>query len=106
MKVYDKVKVIKDREKYLEKNIHAGSEGRIIRPEIRDNRFYVAFENEKIEDDYIYLEVLIEDLEVVEKGWGTDEVILEELPKHDLRWWCKVEDGYIINLNGERKKIK
>lgn len=33
----------------------------------------------------------------------SDEDILEDLPGHDPAWWCKVEDGYILNLKGERK---
>ena len=33
----------------------------------------------------------------------TDEAILEDLPNHDPEWWCKVEDGYIWNLKGEKK---
>ena len=33
----------------------------------------------------------------------TDDDILEDLPQHDTRWWCKVEDGYILNLLGEKK---
>jgi len=28
---------------------------------------------------------------------------LEDLPGNDPNWWCKVEDGYITNLKGERK---
>ena len=26
------------------------------------------------------------------------EQILQDLPKQNPKWWCKVEDGYIINL--------
>ena len=32
-----------------------------------------------------------------------DEDILEDLPAHNPDWWCRVEDGYILNLKGERK---
>ena len=31
------------------------------------------------------------------------ETYLNELPKHNPKWWCLVEDGYIMNLLGERK---
>lgn len=32
-----------------------------------------------------------------------DEVILSDLPGYDPNWLCKVEDGYIKNLKGEKK---
>ncbi len=49
------------------------------------------------------ISVVIEDLELVRSANMSDEVILEDLPKHDPRWWCKVENGYILNLKGEKK---
>ncbi|MBQ8178122.1 MAG: hypothetical protein IJ033_02910 [Clostridia bacterium] len=42
-------------------------------------------------------------MEVTKESDITDEDILEDLPTPDPRWWCKVEDGYILNLLGERK---
>ena len=48
MKIYDKVKLIKERDEYLKKELHLGILGTIIQPEIRDNRFYVAFDNPKL----------------------------------------------------------
>ena len=45
---------------------------------------------------------LVSAMEIVD-GKSTDEMIYEELPSQDKRWWCKVEDGYIINLLGEKK---
>ena len=33
----------------------------------------------------------------------TDAEIQESLPKQDPRWWCKVENGFIMNLLGEKK---
>lgn len=39
MKIYDKVKLIKEREEYLKKRLNLGKIGTIIQPEIRDNRF-------------------------------------------------------------------
>lgn len=103
MKIYDKVRLIKEREEYLKKELFLGNVGTIIQPEIRDNRFYVAFNNPKIEDDYIFCDVKIQDLELVKDSKATDEMIFNELPSPDKRWWCKVEDGYIINLLGEKK---
>ena len=31
------------------------------------------------------------------------EFILNDLPQNNPKWWCKVEDGYILNLLGEKK---
>lgn len=98
MKLYDKVKIVKMDNEY-KKDIEFLL-GTIIQPEIRDGRFYVAFSKG---EGYIYQDVKIKDLEVVEEGWGTDELILEELPKNNPKWWCKVENGYILNLLGEKK---
>lgn len=98
MKLYDKVRVVKMNDDY-KKDIESLI-GTIIHPEIRDGRFYVAFSNG---EDYIYQDVKIEDLEVVEEGLGSDEMILEELPQNNPKWWCKVENGYVLNLLGEKK---
>ena len=35
----------------------------------------MAFDNPKIEDDYIYCEVKIQDIELVEDGQATDEMV-------------------------------
>ena len=53
--------------------------------------------------DYAEIEIYVGDLELVTDNGLTDEEIMHDLPKHDPRWWCKVEDGYILNLLGERK---
>ena len=29
--------------------------------------------------------------------------LLRDLPNHNPKWWCKVENGYIMNLLGEKK---
>lgn len=113
MKLFDEVKVINDKERYKEYNIHKGMVGTIIDAEIRFNAFQVIFtdpktkqpnfdwENEKWEDDIVeYID--IEDLEVVKESDVTDEFILKSLPEKYPNWWCKVEDGYIINLQGEK----
>ena len=55
-----------------------------------------------MEDD-IFLEMDIEDLEVVEESNMTDDEILESIPLKNKKWWCKVENGYIVNYLGEKK---
>lgn len=113
MKLFDEVKVINDKERYKEFNIHKGMVGTIIDAEIRFNAFQVIFtdpktkqpnfdwENEKWEDDIVeYID--IEDLEVVKESDVTDEFILKSLPEKYPNWWCKVENGYIVNLQGEK----
>lgn len=103
MQIYDKVKLINEKEEYLKTGLYLGAIGTIIQPEIRDNRFYVAFNNLEIEDDYIFCDIQIQDLELVLLGQATDKMILDELPKNNPQWWCKVENGYIKNLLGESK---
>ena len=117
MKIYDKVKVISLKSDYKEKGITEEMIGTIISPEIRNNKFYVVFIDPKYTDanfaftdenqeeliDDIFCDIYIKDLELVEIGFATDEMILEELPKNNPKWWCKVEDGYIMNLLGEKK---
>ena len=119
MRVGDDVKVINDNEKYAQEGVYKGMIGYINMPEIRDNSFMVTFIDENFnmhEDDPEWFEehfnelkddifciIKIEDLELVKEGDATDEMILEELPKNNPKWWCKVEDGYIMNLLGEKK---
>ena len=105
MKYFDYVKVLKDRPEYEKNNVHAGDIGIIWQPEIRGNTFDVMFETGDEYNLEKYCEIRIEDLEFVkESGYKvTDEVLLKDLPSQDPRWWCKVEDGYILNLKGERK---
>lgn len=117
MKYLDKVRVIKDRKKYEEQGVYKGMIGTIIDAEIRDNCFHVAFIDPKFYDktfiwteesmktikDDIFYPIRIEDLEIVEDNHCSDDWMLNALPQNDPRWWCKVENGYILNLNGERK---
>ena len=65
-------------------------------------KFEVVFSDSKGKD-YALIEIYVGDLEVVRSSNLTDEDILEDLPKHDPHWWCKVENGYILNLLGEKK---
>ena len=113
MKLLDKVRVVRDKEEYKELGVYKGMVGTIIDAEIRFRAFQVGFvdpkikqpgfdfENETWEDDIIeYID--IEDLEVIEESDATDEYILKNLPKEYPNWYCKVEDGFIVNLQGEK----
>ena len=117
MKVMDDVMLIKDRERYKNENVTSGMIGTIISAEIRENEFLVCFcdqrtlsknfiwneENVKNIKKDIVISVNIKDLKVVKDGGTTDDDILEDIPKNNPAWWCKVEDGYIVNLLGEKK---
>ena len=103
MKYFDKVKVINDRKEYNENNIYKGMIGTIFEAEIRDNSFYCIFESGDDYDWYFECPIYINDLEFVEDGNCTDEWILDAIPNNNKDWWCKVENGYITNLKGERK---
>jgi len=113
MKLFDEVKVINEKDRYKEYNVHKGMVGTIIDAGISFRAFQVVFtdpktkqpnfdwENEKWEDDIVeYID--IEDLEVIKESDVTDEYILKNLPEKYPNWYCKVEDGYIVNLQGEK----
>ena len=53
--------------------------------------------------DDIFLPIKIEYLELVKDNNTSDDLILEEIPKNNPKWWCKVEYGFITNLLGEKK---
>lgn len=103
MKYLDRVKIVNLVKKYENDKINLGEIGTIIEPMIRDNTFYVVFDNNSNGKWYKYCDINIEDLKLVKENGTTDEEILQSLPKHNPKWWCKVEDGYILNLLGERK---
>ncbi len=117
MKLFDDVKVLRDCEYYNKNGIYKGRVGTINSAEIRDNCFEVIFIDERFWDknfkwtdenmstvkNDIFLEMPIEDLEVIEESDATDDDILSSIPLHNKEWWCKVEDGYIMNLLGEKK---
>ena len=103
MKYLDRVKVLKDRKCYKDCNVYAGMIGTIMQAEIRNNEFYCIFETGDDFDWYYYCGIKLEDLEFVEDGKCPDEWILDAIPNHNKDWWCKVENGYITNLKGERK---
>ena len=118
MKYLDKVKLINNK-KYIDYGLKTGDIGRIICAEIRDDELYVNFidknfeihnndpqwfemHSDELKDD-ISLAIKIVDLKLEEDSKLSDKEILEALPKKNPKWWCKVENGYIINLLGEKK---
>ena len=104
MKYLDLVEVINDNQEYKKYGVHKGMVGMLTDAEIRDTEFFVTFSHNYFPDkEDVYIPIYVGDLKVVEDGRATEEQILNDLPKNDPRWWCKVEDGYIVNLLGEKK---
>ena len=117
MKFLDKVEVIVDKKDYNDNEIYKGMIGTIIDAEIRDDCFNVIFIDERVKDkDFMLIEenflslrddiiypIKIKDLKLVKDNNCTDDKILEAIPLHNKDWWCKVEDGYIVNLKGKKK---
>ena len=115
MKFLDDVRVVNDN--YLEQGVSKGMVGTIIDADIRWNRFFVCFQDQRVYDkdfmsieenifklnDDICIGVKIQDLELVKDNKCNDEDIKKSLPEKYKDWWCKVEDGYIVNLKGEKK---
>ena len=102
MKYLDQVKVIVDKEEYKKEGIKKGAIGTIIEPEIRYNTFLVVF-SDNTGYDYALTPIHVGDLELVKSSNISDEDILEDLPNPNPKWWCKVENGYIVNLEGTKK---
>ena len=100
MQYLDEVRLISD--KYESKGYSKGARGAIIFAEMRYNTFLVEFFGIPDNDDP-FLPIHVADLELVRSAGITDEQLLDELAGNDPHWWCKVEDGYILNLLGERK---
>ena len=100
MKYLDQVRLVND--KYKDMDAPKGTKGTILFPELHFGEFEVEFFNEE-KNTWPLLSVPVEDLELVKDNGMTDKEILEDLPNNDPKWFCKVEDGYIINLLGERK---
>lgn len=115
MKFLDDVRVVNDN--YLEQGVSKGMVGTIIDADIRWNSFFVCFQDQRVYDkhfmsieenifklnDDICIGVKIQDLELVKDNKCNDEDIKKSLPEKYKDWWCKVEDGYIVNLKGEKK---
>ena len=100
MKYLDDIVVLNDN--YAHLGAKKGTEGTIIKGEIRSNQFLVELFGLEDDDMPIY-PIKICDMEVTKESNMTDEDILEDLPLKNPKWWCKVKDGYIYNLLGERK---
>ena len=103
MKLLDDVRIIKLNEDCKRKGITKDMILTIIDAAIRDNEFLLLYSPTNPYEDEIYTTVYVGDLELVQDNKMTDSQILEDIPKHNPKWWCKVEDGYIMNLLGEKK---
>ncbi len=110
MKLFDKVRILANSPEYAKEDVYQGMIGTIIDAEIQFRAFQVIFtdstpaneENWQYLKDDILCFINIKDLEVVEESHCTDEYLLENLPKQNPKWFCKVENGYITNLLGEK----
>ena len=117
MKLLDDVRVIVDKEEYKKAGIKKNMIGTIIDADIRWNSFFVCFQDQRVFDkDFMNKEenvfslnkdicigIKIEDLELVKDNNCSDETIEKSLPETHKNCWCKVEDGFIVNLLGEKK---
>lgn len=106
MRLYDTVRLTADRPEYAKYGVHAGDIGTIVSETInflgtKVGCFEVMFFPETPNKD-VYVSVDVCDLEVVTELHYPDEGILEGLPYHDPSRWCIVENGYIMNLKGEK----
>ncbi len=117
MKFLDDVKVMVDKKEYNENGVYKGMVGTIIDAEIRDGCFHVIFIDERCKDrefvaseenflslkDDILCPIKIKDLKLIKDNNCSDKMICDSIPLNNEKWWCKVEDGYITNLKGEKK---
>jgi len=99
MKYLDKIRVTSRR--YEDMGIKKDDSGIIMQSEIQRNMFQILFTQGRNEP--ILANIHVADMELVQDRGMADEDILEDLPRHDPSWWCKVENGYIMNLRGEKK---
>ena len=106
MKLFDKVRLISDQEKYKIDGVKKGDIGTIIQECLMFTASKIGcFDVEFFPNSsttVVYISVDVCDLELVEESSFTDENLLECLPSHDPSKWCKVVDGYIMNLKGEK----
>ena len=103
MKWLDTVKVVTN--KYESHGVKEGDIGTILMSEIRNDSFWVVF-SDSDGKDYAEIDIKVFDLELVKDNGVTDDKILNDLPLQNPKWWCKVENGFIMNLKGERKNTK
>lgn len=101
MKFLDGAVLTVDRPEYEKQGLKKGMKGTILIAEIRQETFEVEFmQNMKT---IAIAVVYVGDLEVYYTSNISDAQLLDNLPTPNPLWWCKVEDGYILNLNGDRK---
>ena len=96
------VREIKDLKDMLNSSVKLYGDRVAILKKDKPGGEYRCITYNELKDD-IFCEINIQDLELVEDGGCTDEELLERLPKKDPHWWCKVEDGLIMNLKGDKK---
>lgn len=105
MKYGDRVELLNLTKDYEKEGAEVGMCGMITLPEMRNDCFEVLFPPKK--DDLYGEDIEIwakpDDLKVIQESTYTDDIILKDLPKQNPKWWCKVENGYIKNLLGEKK---
>ena len=115
MKLLDEIKVVNDN--YKDNGITQGMIGTIIEADIRWNSFYVCFQDQrvydkefmKIQDNILKLQkdiclgIKISDMEVVRESSVDNNEIYNNLPENHKDCWCKVENGFIVNLKDEKK---
>ena len=115
MKLLDEIKVVNDN--YKDNGITQGMIGTIIEADIRWNSFYVCFQDQRVYDkefmkiqDNIFklkkdicLGIKISDMEVVRESSVDNNEIYNNLPENHKDCWCKVENGFIVNLKDEKK---
>ena len=99
MKYLDGIEITSD--KYEKIGIPKGTRGAIVIPEIRGNTFECELFD--VDEEVELHEIHVADMIVTRESTLTDAEIQEELPKQNPRWWCKVENGFIMNLLGEKK---
>jgi len=98
MKYLDDVRITSD--KYEKYDLKKEDIVTILDSEIREKAFYVVLTINGC--DVAEGSVKIKDLELVKSSDIDDDVILRDLPGKNPEWWCKVVDGYIVNLKGDR----
>lgn len=118
MKLLDEIRVINNN--YEDKGVLQGMIGTIIEADIRWNSFYVCFQDQRVYDkefmkiqdnvfklnEDICLGIIISDMEVVRESNIDNNDIYNNLPENHKDCWCKVEEGFIVNLKGEKKNNK
>lgn len=96
MKYLDQIEIISNN--YEKFGVPKGTKGTIITAEIRNLCFECA-----VDCSVEILPIKIYDLKVIKSSNLLDDAILDALPQNNPHWWCKVEDGFILNLLGKKK---